>query len=152
MRAMGLTHRPILTENPDETTETVVLSTGGRSLFVYAEREGWFEPAVDIGERVEAGGIAGYLHDLQRPLEAPEALVRGGGRHRADAAAAHAQPGRRLPGQPGAPRMIAGARQQAGAVRRPSSVMRVASFGAGRRAADAAGLDPRSYSATLLLL
>lgn len=74
MRAMGLTRRPLLTASPDEETETVVLATGGQSLFVYAEREGWFEPAVDIGDRVGAGDVAGYLHDLERPLEEPAVL------------------------------------------------------------------------------
>lgn len=74
MLAMGLTRKPLLNPAPDTATETVVLSTGGQSLFVYAEREGWFEPAVDIGERVAAGDIAGFLHDLERPLEAPQVL------------------------------------------------------------------------------
>ncbi|MBB5752434.1 succinylglutamate desuccinylase/aspartoacylase family protein [Prosthecomicrobium pneumaticum] len=75
MMAMGLTRRPIVSPAPDTTTDTVLLSTGGQSLFVYAEREGWFEPAVDIGDTVETGAVAGYLHDLERPLEAPQPLT-----------------------------------------------------------------------------
>ena len=46
----------------------------------YAEREGWFEPAVVVGDIVKEGDIAGWLHDLERPLEAPEVLrFRAGG-------------------------------------------------------------------------
>lgn len=73
--ASGLTRRPILWAGADRGPDTVVLSTGGQSLFVYAEREGWFEPAVDIGETVAAGDVAGWLHDLEAPLAEPETLT-----------------------------------------------------------------------------
>jgi len=72
--AAGLTERPILFAEPDRGPETIVLATGGQSLFVYAKREGWFEPAVDIGDVVSAGDTAGWLHDLEAPLAEPEAL------------------------------------------------------------------------------
>jgi len=74
LQAVGLTSRPILYLEADRGPETVILSTGGQSLFVYAEREGWFEPAVDIGDTVAAGDICGWLHDLERPLEEPLVL------------------------------------------------------------------------------
>jgi predicted deacylase len=51
-----------------------VVSTGGQSLFVYAEREGWFEPAVDIGDDVAKGDVAGWLYDLERPMDDPLTL------------------------------------------------------------------------------
>jgi predicted deacylase len=71
LQAVGITERPILYTETDRGPETIVLATGGQSLFVYAEREGWFEPAVEIGDTVAAGDVAGWLHDLERPLEAP---------------------------------------------------------------------------------
>ena len=52
-------------------SDTRIITQGPQSLFVYAEREGWFEPAVDIGDAVVKDQLAGWLHDLERPLEAP---------------------------------------------------------------------------------
>jgi hypothetical protein len=75
LQAAGITRAPILWTGADRGPETVVLATGGQSLFVYAEREGWFEPAVDIGDTVEAGQVAGWMHDLEAPLAEPEALT-----------------------------------------------------------------------------
>ncbi len=71
--ALGITSERLLSDR-DADTETRIIRQGPQSFFVYAERHGWFEPAVDIGDLVEAGDIAGWLHDLERPLEAPEVL------------------------------------------------------------------------------
>jgi len=77
--ALGITSRRFLTES-DTDTETRIIQQGPQSFFVYAEREGWFEPAVVVGDIVKEGDIAGWLHDLERPLEAPEVLrFRAGG-------------------------------------------------------------------------
>jgi uncharacterized protein len=77
--ALGITTRRILASR-DTDTETRIIRQGPQSFFVYAEREGWFEPAVDVGDTVEAGDIAGWLHDLETPLAAPEELrFRAGG-------------------------------------------------------------------------
>lgn len=42
--------------------------------FTYAPREGVFEPAVDLGQEVRAGQLAGYLHRPEHPDEPPVAL------------------------------------------------------------------------------
>ncbi|MCB1489520.1 MAG: succinylglutamate desuccinylase/aspartoacylase family protein [Bauldia sp.] len=77
--ALGITKKRLLTDS-DVETETRIISQGPQSFFVYAERQGWFEPAVDIGDIVAAGDIAGWMHDLERPLEPPEELrFRAGG-------------------------------------------------------------------------
>lgn len=71
--ALGITTRRILTE-ADVALETQLLELGGQSFFVYAERGGWFEPAVETGDPVKAGDTAGWLHDLETPLAEPEVL------------------------------------------------------------------------------
>ncbi len=53
-------------------SETVLLGLDRQSLFTYALREAWFEPAVDLGDQVETGQLAGWLCDLKeitRPAE-----------------------------------------------------------------------------------
>ncbi len=57
--------RPILAPDLGSPGETVLLGLDRQSLFVYALREAWFEPAVDLGDQVEAGQVAGWLHDLK---------------------------------------------------------------------------------------
>ncbi len=74
LQAAGITSRPILYAGADRGPETALLSTAGQSQFVYAEREGWFEPAVDIGDTVATGDIAGWLHDLEAPIAPPQEL------------------------------------------------------------------------------
>jgi predicted deacylase len=71
---LGITTRRYVSRDAGEGIETRILSQGSQSFFVYAEREGWFEPAVDIGDMVTKGQTAGWLHDLERPLEVPEEL------------------------------------------------------------------------------
>jgi hypothetical protein len=71
---LGITNRRYVSKDDSAGSETRVITQGSQSLFVYAEREGWFEPAVDIGDTVTKEQIAGWLHDLERPLEAPQEL------------------------------------------------------------------------------
>jgi len=48
--------------------------------FVYAPQDGVLEPLVALGDRVEAGQLAGYLHRPENPLEPPVDLrFRAGG-------------------------------------------------------------------------
>lgn len=44
-------------------------SAGGRS-FVLSPERGVFEPKVRLGEQVEEGELAGYMHDVETPLRA----------------------------------------------------------------------------------
>ena len=61
----GVVSRPILRPDAAPPGETVLLGLDRQSLFVYALWEGWFEPAVVLGEEVAAGQPAGWLHDLR---------------------------------------------------------------------------------------
>ncbi|MDH3658420.1 MAG: succinylglutamate desuccinylase/aspartoacylase family protein [Alphaproteobacteria bacterium] len=68
----GVVDRPILVPDAAPPSETVLLGLDRQSLFTYALREAWFEPAVDLGDQVETGQLAGWLHDLKeitRPAE-----------------------------------------------------------------------------------
>lgn len=48
-----------------------VLLTQWEEGFVYALLDGVFQPVVQLGETVKAGDVAGYIHDLGRPLAEP---------------------------------------------------------------------------------
>ncbi len=61
----GVIDRPVLAPDAAAPDETVLLGLDRQSLFVYALREAWFEPAIDLGDRVETGQLAGWLHDLK---------------------------------------------------------------------------------------
>ncbi|MGI9511013.1 MAG: succinylglutamate desuccinylase/aspartoacylase family protein [Geminicoccaceae bacterium] len=61
----GIVGRPVLVPDATPSDETILLGLDRQSLFVYALREAWFEPAVELGDRVEADQIAGWLHDLK---------------------------------------------------------------------------------------
>ncbi len=64
--------QPILLPKASPPEATVSLGLDRQSLFVYALREAWFEPAVTLGEKVETAQRAGWLHDLKeidRPAE-----------------------------------------------------------------------------------
>ena len=68
----GVVDRPVLRPDAAPPDETVLLGLDRQSLFVYALREAWFEPAVVLGDKVAAGQPAGWLHDLKevsRPAE-----------------------------------------------------------------------------------
>jgi predicted deacylase len=68
----GVIDQPVLAPDAAPPEETVLLGLDRQDLFVYALREGWFEPAVILGEKVTAGQTAGWLHDLReisRPSE-----------------------------------------------------------------------------------
>jgi hypothetical protein len=43
----------------------------GRDYFVYAPEPGLFEPAVRLGDRVEAGQQAGQVHFVDNPARPP---------------------------------------------------------------------------------
>ena len=68
----GVIDQLVLAQNAAMPEETVLLGLDRQDLFVYALREGWFEPAVVLGQKVTAGQPAGWLHDLKeisRPAE-----------------------------------------------------------------------------------
>ncbi|MCR6501552.1 succinylglutamate desuccinylase/aspartoacylase family protein [Shinella sp. CPCC 101442] len=72
LMALGIVETPQLSREPlPEPPALQLLSLSRHSQGIYAERRGWFEPAVPLGARVEAGNLAGWYHDLER-LELPE--------------------------------------------------------------------------------
>ena len=70
--ALGLVQAPVLSRRPlAAMPDLQLLSLSRHSQGIYADRRGWFEPAVSLGARVTAGDLAGWYHDLER-LEQPE--------------------------------------------------------------------------------
>ena len=56
------------------TPRTRVLVTQWDEGFVYALSDGVFQPAVQLGDTVAAGDVAGHIHDLGRPFAEPVAV------------------------------------------------------------------------------
>ncbi len=68
-----LAHLGILktwTIQPPETP-TRFMQLGGRDYFVYAPADGLFQPAVELGDWVEKGQLAGRLHFVEDPMRPP---------------------------------------------------------------------------------
>lgn len=76
LMALGIVETPQVSREPLSTPPALqLLSLSRHSQGIYADRRGWFEPAVALGARVEAGSLAGWYHDLER-LETPEEALR----------------------------------------------------------------------------
>lgn len=75
LMAAGITNAPVLGERDVPDHPMQLLSLARHSQGIYATRRGWYEPSVRLGERVAAGDLAGWYHDLER-LEAPEEPLR----------------------------------------------------------------------------
>jgi predicted deacylase len=50
------------------------LSVKGSAHYVFAPKPGIFEPRFKLGDSVEAGQVAGYIHDPLAPWQAPEEI------------------------------------------------------------------------------
>ncbi|TKT69611.1 succinylglutamate desuccinylase/aspartoacylase family protein [Aquamicrobium sp. LC103] len=74
--AVGVLDGPVLLEEKRHS-ETSLLVLNSHEQAIYADRPGWYQPARDIGDEVEAGDIAGWYHDFNR-LDAPEQVLRFG--------------------------------------------------------------------------
>ena len=74
--ALGIVEGPVLSRQAlPASPELQLLSLSRHSQGIYANRRGWFEPAVPLGARVAAGDLAGWYHDLER-LDQPEEALR----------------------------------------------------------------------------
>ncbi len=51
---------------------TRILRLTGQHNYLYARHEGLFEPAAEIGEDIEEGQVAGWIHHPETPWEAPD--------------------------------------------------------------------------------
>ncbi|OBQ80371.1 succinylglutamate desuccinylase/aspartoacylase family protein [Mesorhizobium sp. WSM3873] len=74
MVVLGVVAAPVLTSDAEPAKPTRLLSLSRHSQGIYSTRRGWFEPAVRLGDRVSAGQLAGWYHDLERLELAEEAL------------------------------------------------------------------------------
>ncbi len=72
--ALGMTDAPVLSDGRAPERPMQVLALASHAQAIYATRRGWFEPAAMPGDRVQAGDVAGWLHDLTRLDVAEEAL------------------------------------------------------------------------------
>jgi uncharacterized protein len=70
-----LVHFGILPKEAAEppATPTRLMEIKGRHYYVYAPDHGVFEPAVDLGENVSAGQLAGHVHFIDNPGREPVA-------------------------------------------------------------------------------
>ena len=62
---------PLLAQTPPAATPTRLIQVPGREYFVYAPEPGLFEPAVRLGDLVEAGQEAGQVHFVDNPARPP---------------------------------------------------------------------------------
>ncbi|WP_431324439.1 deacylase [Rhizobium sp. YTU87027] len=73
--ALGVLETPVLSRIPVPAPGALqLLSLSRHSQGIYAERRGWFEPAVALGATVAAGDLAGWYHDLERLDQTEESL------------------------------------------------------------------------------
>ncbi|WFS26201.1 succinylglutamate desuccinylase/aspartoacylase family protein [Rhizobium rhododendri] len=73
--ALGIVEMPILSMAPLPVRGPLqLLSLSRHSQGIYAERRGWFEPAVALGTTVSCGDVAGWYHDMERLDLAEEPL------------------------------------------------------------------------------
>lgn len=73
--SLGIIDTPILSRGSIPASGPLqLLSLCRHSQGIYAERRGWFEPAVGLGATVSAGDLAGWYHDLERLDRAEEPL------------------------------------------------------------------------------
>jgi uncharacterized protein len=73
--ALGIVEAPVFSKHSSPTRPMRILSLARQSQTIYATRAGWFEPAVNLGDEVAAGDVAGWLHDLERLEEAEQPLL-----------------------------------------------------------------------------
>ncbi len=72
--ALGIVEEPVLGSPAEPVAPMQLLSLSRFSQCVYATRRGWFEPVARLGDRVAAGDLAGWYHDLERIADAEEPL------------------------------------------------------------------------------
>lgn len=68
---LGIVEQPVLNECLSEAEPMKLLALKTHRQAIYATRRGWYEPAVALGDDVQAGDLAGWYHDFER-LEQPE--------------------------------------------------------------------------------
>lgn len=70
-----LRHVGILPNAVTEPSPPVrLMRVDGRDAYIYAGRRGLFEPCVEIGDEVDAGQCAGFIHPIEGPCHTVEAI------------------------------------------------------------------------------
>ncbi|MDE2914650.1 MAG: succinylglutamate desuccinylase/aspartoacylase family protein [Paracoccaceae bacterium] len=72
LREMGILAADLLLPEPEHTVQLMDMQTDDH--YVYAYRDGMFEPRVNLGDEVADGQFAGYIWSLKEPWQAPEEL------------------------------------------------------------------------------
>ena len=78
LREMGILPEDLSLPEPEHRVQLKQMQTGDHYVFAY--RDGMFEPRVNLGDIVEDGQFAGYIWSLKEPWQAPQELFfnRGG--------------------------------------------------------------------------
>lgn len=71
---LGICEDRVCSDPAPARVETQFLKLDGQDLFVYATRQGWYEPMASIGDTVTAGQPAAKLYDLFNPDAPPQEL------------------------------------------------------------------------------
>ena len=75
LQALQLTERKLFTQSHHRYQGSLkLLRLSSHDQAIFSHRRGWFEPAVDIGDLVEADQTAGWLHDFSDLESEPKAL------------------------------------------------------------------------------
>lgn len=72
LHALGILERA--GEDTPAAAEPRTLAVQGAAHYLFAPRPGIFEPRFRLGDEVEAGQVAGYIHDPHLPWRAPEEI------------------------------------------------------------------------------
>lgn len=72
---LGMVEAPPFGTKPGSFEPMTILGLDSHEQAIFATRRGWFEPAVGLGDKVQAGDLAGWYHDFER-LEVPEEELR----------------------------------------------------------------------------
>ncbi|MXY34640.1 MAG: hypothetical protein F4Y60_11245 [Boseongicola sp. SB0664_bin_43] len=72
LRELGVLQTDEVLPKPEHKVALKAMQTGDH--YVFAHKDGMFEPVVNLGESVEDGQLAGYIWDLKEPWETPEEL------------------------------------------------------------------------------
>jgi predicted deacylase len=72
LRELGVFTKDEHLPDPEHKVSLKAMQTGDH--YIFANKDGMFEPRVNLGDVVEDGQFAGYIWNLKEPWEKPEEL------------------------------------------------------------------------------
>ncbi|MYI67212.1 MAG: hypothetical protein F4103_00030, partial [Boseongicola sp. SB0673_bin_14] len=72
LRELGVLRTDEVLPEPEHKVALKAMQTGDH--YVFAHKDGMFEPVVNLGDSVCDGQLAGYIWNLKEPWETPEEL------------------------------------------------------------------------------